>query len=189
MLSELSKKVQTDKGSCHSYLDVYQELFEKKQETARHVLEIGIHRGDSIKLWKDFFTNATIYGLQSDERDDILPEVRNNEKIILYFSIDAYDIKFFTENILNNDVKFDIVIDDGSHRLTDMITCINLYSKVLADDGILIVEDVQEWEWISHLEKAVPDNLKQFIKVYDLRSNKGRYDDILFVINKNVGCV
>ena len=56
----------------------------------------------------------------------------------------------------------------------------------MTDDGILIIEDVQEWNWIDILKNEVPVHLKQFIKVYDLRENKNRYDDIVFTINKNI---
>ena len=56
----------------------------------------------------------------------------------------------------------------------------------MTDDGrIPIIEDVQSWDWIDTLKNEVPDNLKQFIKVYDLRENKNRYDDIVFTIDKS----
>jgi hypothetical protein len=55
----------------------------------------------------------------------------------------------------------------------------------MTDDGILIIEDVQSWDWIDILKNAVPENLKQFIKTYDLRPNKNRYDDIVFTIDKS----
>lgn len=62
---------------------------------------------------------------------------------------------------------------------------INLYSQLMTDDGILIIEDVQSIEWIELLKNEVPEHLKQYIQIYDLRSIKNRYDDIVFVINKN----
>ena len=52
-------------------------------------------------------------------------------------------------------------------------------------ERILIVEDVKSLEWIEILKSHVPEHLKQYVHVYDLRQNKGRYDDIVFVINKN----
>jgi len=82
-------------------------------------------------------------------------------------------------------LKFDIMIDDGPHTLESMIFFIENYSKLLEDDGILVVEDVQSIEWIEQLTNVVPENLKKYIFVYDLRENKDRYDDILFVINKS----
>ena len=75
------------------------------------------------------------------------------------------------------------MIDDGPHTLESMLTFIKLYSNVLANDGILVIEDIQSIDWIPILANQVPDNLKKFIQVYDLRSIKGRWDDLLFVIN------
>jgi hypothetical protein len=54
----------------------------------------------------------------------------------------------------------------------------------MTDDGILIIEDIPSWDWIDTLKNEVPENLKQFIKIYDLRSIKNRYDDIVFTIDK-----
>ena len=76
------------------------------------------------------------------------------------------------------------MLDDGPHTLESMIQFIKLYSQLMTDDGILIIEDVQSWDWISILKNEVPENLKEFIKVYDLRHIKGRYDDIVFTIDK-----
>ena len=82
-------------------------------------------------------------------------------------------------------MKFDMILDDGPHDLDTMKHCITLYSQVMADNGILVIEDVQDWSWIDELTKTVPDHLKQYIKAYDLRSIKGRYDDIVFTIDKS----
>jgi hypothetical protein len=54
----------------------------------------------------------------------------------------------------------------------------------MTDDGILIIEDVQSVGWIDILKNEVPEHLKSFIRVYDLRGNKYRYDDIVFTIDK-----
>ena len=77
------------------------------------------------------------------------------------------------------------MLDDGPHTLESMTKFIELYSQIMTDDGILIIEDVQQWEWIDILKNAVPEDLKKFIKVYDLRKFKNRYDDIVFTINKS----
>ena len=65
-----------------------------------------------------------------------------------------------------------------------MIKFITFYSGLLTNDGILVIEDIQSYDWIELLIGAVPNELKQYIKVYDLRKIKQRYDDIVFVIDK-----
>ena len=60
---EIVDNSKTDKNTIHSYLPLYQKLLISKKETAKNVLEVGIDRGGSIKLWSDFFTNVNVYGL------------------------------------------------------------------------------------------------------------------------------
>ena len=175
----------TDKNTIHSYLPTYQKIFANKKDTAKHILEIGICYGGSIKLWHDYFQNATIHALDIHmPLDDVWDQIKNNNRISVYHS-DAYEEKFFNDNFLNKDIKFDIMIDDGPHTLESMKYFIVKYSQLLAEDGILIIEDVAEWEWIEVLKGVVPDNLTPYIETYDLRPNKNRYDDIVFVINRN----
>lgn len=175
----------TDKNTVHSYLPLYQKLLISKKDTAKNVLEVGIYQGGSIKLWSDFFTNATVYGLDIMNVNNVWEGIKNNEKIILYTSIDAYNNDFFTTNFLNKNIKCDFMLDDGPHSLESMKQFIRLYSQIMTEDGILIIEDVQSWDWIDILKNEVPENLKRFIKIYDLRQNKNRYDDIVFTIDKS----
>jgi len=184
-LEELADNNRTDKNTAHSYLSLYQELLVKKKETAKNVLEVGIYKGGSIKLWHDFFINANIYGLDCDSIEKLnVSDIVNKDRIILHTSTDAYSGEFFNNNFLNKNIKFDFILDDGPHTLESMIQFIKLYSQIMTSDGILIIEDVQSWDWISILKNEVPENLKKFIKVYDLRHVKGRYDDIVFTIDK-----
>jgi cephalosporin hydroxylase len=185
-LVELVDNNYTDKNTVHSYLATYEKLFSKKKETAKNVLEVGIHFGGSIKLWHDYFVNSTVYGI---EYNDVWQEyyeksgIINNERIKLHNNTDAYN-PVFVNNTLKN-IKFDMVLDDGPHSIDSFVSFIRLYSELLADDGILVIEDIQHPEWLRILSEAVPDNLKAYIEIYDLRQNKNRYDDILFVINKS----
>jgi hypothetical protein len=171
----------TDKNTTHSYLELYEKLLNSKKQSVRNVLEIGVHHGGSIKLWHDYFTNATVYGLDVININQIPSFLKNNIRIKIFASTDAY-----SSNTIDNlkSTKFDMVLDDGPHTLQSMITFVREYSQILSDDGILILEDVQDINWINGLKNATPQNLKQFIEVYDLRHIKGRYDDIVFVINK-----
>lgn len=184
-LEELVDNSRTDKNTTHSYLPLYQNLLISKKNTATNVLEIGIQYGGSIKMWSDFFPNANVYGLDIMDIKNVWKDIKNKDNIILYTSTDAYNKIFFTDNLLNKDIKFDFMLDDGPHSLESMIKFIKLYSQIMTDDGILVIEDVQSLDWADILKDIVPENLKQFIKIYDLRNNKNRYDDIVFTIDKS----
>jgi hypothetical protein len=184
-LQNIVDNSRTDKNTVHSYLGLYQNLLIAKKETAKNVLEIGIYDGGSIKLWSDFFTNATVYGLDIMHINNVWEGIKNKENIILHTSSDAYNETFFIDNFLNKNIKCDFMLDDGPHSLESMKQFIKLYSQIMTDDGILIIEDVQSIDWINVLRDEVPSHLTQFIKIYDLRPNKNRYDDIVFTIDKS----
>lgn len=189
-LIELVDNSKTDKNTSHSYLGLYQKLLESKKYTAKRVLEVGIgafeeKNGGSIKLWRDFFVNATIYGLDILPINRVINEILNDDRVILYTSTDAYDINFFNTHFLYKNIRCDVMLDDGPHTLESMIQFIKLYSQIMTDDGILIIEDIPSLDWIPILTNIVPEHLKPFIKSYDLRPNKGRYDDIVFTIDKS----
>jgi hypothetical protein len=187
-LKELVDNSLTDKQTKHGYLDLYEKLLTSKKNTAKNVLEIGIgdfnyKNGGSIKLWHDYFENAKIYGLDILGIERVIDELKNNDRVKLYTSIDAYDESFFNNNILNSNVKFDFILDDGNHSLESIKKFVILYSQVLSYDGILMIEDIQNIDYIQKLIELVPDNLNKYIEVYDLRKNHA--DSIVFVINKN----
>jgi hypothetical protein len=188
-LVSLVDNTRTDKNTTHSYLELYDTLLEKKKDTATTVLEIGIGLvdhicgdGGSIKLWNDYFPNATVHAVDIRHINDVWEGIKNNERIILHTSTDAYSTSF----IQSLDTTFDFVIDDGPHTLSSMKDCVRLYLPLLKEDGILIIEDVQDFSWFDVLRNEVPDHLKKNVETYDLRKNKGRYDDLVFVVNKSV---
>ena len=189
-LVELADGSLTDKNTGHSYLDLYERLLNSKKDTAKKVLEIGIgnfveKNGGSIKLWRDYFTNAIIYGLDILDIDRVIDELKEDSRVVLYTSIDAYDETFVKKTFVDENIKFDMLLDDGPHTLESMVNFIKLYSELIADDGILIIEDIQDWSWTEVLVSFVPEELKQYVELYDLRRIKNRYDDIVLVINKN----
>jgi hypothetical protein len=171
----------TDKNTLHSYLPLYDELLKPIKEKCNNLLEIGVLYGGSTKLWYDFFPNAHIYGI--DVKDNIkIPEIKTYDRVKLNLNQNAYDYNFVKNNF--NEKKFDLILDDGPHTLISMVQFIAFYSNLLSDNGILIIEDVQNWEWIETLKAVTPESLKKYIRIYDLRKNKNRYDDIVFTVDK-----
>jgi hypothetical protein len=136
-MEALSDKYKTDKFKwCHNYTSKYEELFKDKKNLKLKILEIGIGSvgQPSLKLWKEYFKNAEIYGV------DIEPSfIRDEERIhtFLCSSLNNTDV----ETILSPAGPFDIIIDDGCHRCDgQQITFSNLFN-LLSDKGIYIIED------------------------------------------------
>lgn len=177
----------TDKNSDHSYLPLYEELLNGKKNSAKNILEIGIgdfnmKNGGSILMWRKYFLNAKIYGVDKLDISRVYDILVKDPQVKLYTSVDGYDENFVKNTFVNSDIKFDFILDDGPHTLDSMKKFIELYSELLEDDGILIVEDIQSWDWIDELKNVIPEKLKPFVQTFDLRQNKNRYDDIVLAI-------
>jgi GR25 family glycosyltransferase involved in LPS biosynthesis len=180
----------TDKNTTHSYFHTYNELFKPIKERAKNIFEIGIgnfnqKNGGSILLWHMFFKNALIHCADIISENRVYDIILKNKNIKTYLNTNAYDLNFVND-LKKSGIYFDVVIDDGPHTFETQCKCIELYSELLSDNGILVIEDVQDINWIQTFKQITPMHLREFIHVYDLRNNKNRYDDILFVINKNV---
>lgn len=177
----LVDNTRTDKNTAHCYLDLYEQLLSPKKFTAKNVLEIGVaHGGGSIKLWNDYFPNATVHGVDVIGIDEIATDLKQSPRIKLFPSTNAYSDEF----VASLPSHFDMVLDDGPHTLESMKYFVSKYSSLLNETGVLILEDIQSWEWIQPLVAHVPESLHGYLEIYDLRPKHGRYDDIVLVINK-----
>lgn len=169
----------TDKNTCHSYLEIYEKIMKAKHLTNGNILEIGIQTGGSMKLWNDYFVNANIYGLDVNKAPDFLEQFKR----VNCLKMNAYSqesIDFFS----SRNIKFDFIIDDGPHTFESMSYFIQNYIKLLSSDGILIVEDVQDINWCESFKQMVPADCSY--EIFDLRYIKNRWDDILFVVKKEI---
>lgn len=183
-ISELLLKYKTDKnyGTIvpklgHCYGNSYDKIFEKfDKESNLNFLEIGIQKGGSLLAWKDFFKNANVYGI--DIVDEILEEYKRND--IEYI---ISDVKHPSVKEKLNKIKFDIIIDDGSHFISDVLYVVSEFLPLLNDGGVLIIEDCQNPEnWMNQISKIIPDNFR--LSYEDLRQINGHYDDFLIIIEK-----
>jgi hypothetical protein len=171
----LSMENKTDKGTIHDYIDgYYSNEFTPKKDYNLNILEIGVNYGYSIELWREFFSQILIVGL------DNIKEYNEQHANVLYRVTDAYtetELDFYEDGI------FDYIIDDGPHTLATQLFSINHYYSKLKPVGKLIIEDIQTDNDLRALVNRCKE-LNYEHKVFDLRLNKGRYDDIILEITK-----
>jgi len=166
----------TDKNTVHSYTDVYHELFKPLKDKQISLLELGVLKGYSLQVWREYFLHGDIHGVDIK----LLPHTKNLDLSIHLYEEDAYSHSFLS--FLNNK-KFDIIIDNGPHTKESMITVAKNYPYYLSSTGILIIEDIQHIGWCVDIINAFPSNLQDKVYIKDLRSSKNRYDDILIILD------
>lgn len=167
----------TDKNASHCYIDCfYDEEFAGLQDKQINFLEIGINTGGSLYLWGKYFKNATIYGI--DIQDKILENWKGLSNVN-YLIKNAY-----TQEVADSLPNFDIIIDDGPHTLDSQINAIKFYLPKLKDKGIFIIEDVQRVDWFKTLIDNTPAEYQNKISTINLTHVRNRWDDLLFVIRK-----
>lgn len=146
-LAKLATQHQTDKWNHHWYCDKYEKILRHWKDSAIHLLEIGIggyefpdRGGQSLKMWRDYFKKALIFGL------DIYDKTGLDGDRITTFKGSQTDPAFLDS--LKPIMKFlHLVIDDGSHRCSDIITAFENLFPWLPDGGIYIVEDTETSYW------------------------------------------
>ena len=164
-----------DKGTAHSYIKTYDSLFSKYQSKDINILEIGIQYGHSLSLWKEYFSsNSKIYGL------DIQEKCKNFERDNIFVFIgDATNEKLVNDFFKN--VKFDIIIDDGSHNIEDQLVSFKLlFDKYLNEGGTYIIEDINTLD----NNRSDFENLHSSCQIIDTRIVQGRWDDVLAIYVK-----
>lgn len=163
-LESLCDKFGTDKESRrdaprpydwepHTYAEWYDLHFGPKRFDIRSLLEVGIGTnrtdvlgnmgvngvpGASLRMWRDFFPRASIYGADIDHR------ILFSENRILTGQMDQTDpesVAAFLSTLGLRDL--DVIIDDGLHEFTANVTTFECLFPSLAAGGTYVVEDVK----------------------------------------------
>jgi len=167
----------TDKNTLHDYINgFYENEFAKYQGKHIKLLEIGVREGASLALWREYFPHGEIYGIDVIPLHFLSEEFQSMDRVT-FMSADGYK-----PDVYNNLPNFDIMIDDGPHTLDSMITFLKNYVPKLLPGGVAIVEDVQNEIWFPALIEALPAEFKDKFEIVDLRPNKNRYDDLMFIV-------
>lgn len=137
----------TDKWGSHWYARHYQTHFAPLRRKRLRILEIGVggygdpqQGGESLRMWKAYFPNASICGL------DVVDKRPHDEHRIRTV-IGSQDDEAFLLRLSRSDGPFDIVIDDGSHMSAHVIRSFQVLFPLLAENGIYVVEDTQTAYW------------------------------------------
>lgn len=124
------------------YLDVYDGLLGPWMGKPVSFLEIGVYKGGSLRMWRDFFApDARLTFIDIDPACKALEIPGTDIRIG-----DQTDTALLAALAAERG-PFDIIVDDGGHKMDQQITSFRSLWPALRDGGLYIVEDVHTSYW------------------------------------------
>jgi hypothetical protein len=178
-LVELVKKYETDRAKEHiEYVKTYDFFLKKYKDSSFNFLEVGTHLGESVKMWREYFTKAFIFSVELPRYQSRVFDrfsVSQGNKSNMFMSNDLNDTTFcffdstsqiMTNELFDNDF-FDVVIDDGDHYPDAQLQTFNALFPKLKVGGLYFIEDIKGPLYGTHK----PSNFKLICEFMDCFNN------------------
>ena len=125
----------------HGYSIYYEKKLEPYKNKNLNILEIGSYAGASAAAFTKYLPKSKVYCF-----DVNISNFKYKSKNINVYGIDINNSKkvvkilnkIFSEQSFN---QFDLIIDDGSHNLSDILMSLKIFFKYLKNKGLYIIED------------------------------------------------
>lgn len=204
-LYTLADKYRLDKTITygHNYIPTYHKYFKTRKNSTKKILEIGIgcleegqmihmtnykyKTGNSLRMWRDYFPNANVCGI------DIFEKAMFSEERITTMVADQSnsDDLLKVMNAIGCGSDIDIIIDDGSHQLAHQVFSFMFLEKYLSKHGIYVIEDISSNNMSGFSDLSVfPEEFKCYLKsnynisCIDSRGPHNNYNDVMCVFEK-----
>ena len=131
-------------GKSKLFLIQYEEHFRRLRDQKVQLLELGIDKGGSLLMWRDYFCTGTIVGLDMEH-----VEINDTTGKIHVYQGDQRDLSLL--NRIGRErapAGFDIIIDDASHigEITS-VSFWHLFTRWLKPGGLYVIEDWRTGYW------------------------------------------
>jgi cephalosporin hydroxylase len=181
-LADIYESVRTrcDKNSVHSYIPIYEQLLAPYRDKPVNVLEIGLFWGGSLRMWHEYFNRGNVHGIDLCDQPlglaDLRPMIAEDKYNI--HLMDACDQALIKEHF--GDMKFDVVIEDASHSVEQQLSLFRAWRPRMNPGGLYVIEDIEDID--KSRETFLFISPTDEVQIVDRRSIKGRFDDVLVVI-------
>jgi hypothetical protein len=172
-LLELMQKHQTDKAK-HRFDVPFSFFFdEHRRHQVKSVLELGVKKGASLRVWEEYFPQATIYGVDINHKSAAYASERT--RIFIGNQSDAT----LLAQISAAASGFDLIVDDGSHMADDQVASLAyLWPFLTPPFGIYAIADlhahVRSPERFGNQGCRYPPMSEMLVRVIESRFSTGR---------------
>ena len=127
------------------YFAIYERHLARYRERPVRVLEIGVYRGGGLELLRHYLGPAAhLVGIDIEEAARVA--VRGRHPV----EIGDQEDPDFLRRVAQQHGPFDVVIDDGGHRMSQQIVSVETLFPLLADGGTYLVEDTHTSYWSEY---------------------------------------
>jgi predicted O-methyltransferase YrrM len=144
-LCRIAARHDTDKDA--SYTRVYYNLLAPIREEPLRVLEIGVYNGGSLRMWREFLPNATIFAIDVDPRCLAVERELPNTTVYL---VDQGSKEALSAFVDETGGEFDFIVDDGGHTMVQQIASFETIFAHVADGGAYVIEDIGTAYWYEY---------------------------------------
>ena len=139
--SDKANIFKTNQQPGHGYSIYYEKKLETYKNKKLNILEIGSYSGASAAAFTKYLpkskvycfdVNITNFKYKSENINVFGIDINNQKKVMKTLN------KIFSEQNFN---QFDLIIDDGSHNLSDILISLKFFFKYLKNKGLYIIED------------------------------------------------
>lgn len=135
-LDSIGVKNDTDKSSKHhDYLRFYEQFVGRLRDEPITVVELGINKGGSLRTWEEYFTQATVIGV--DIKEKWVNQGFARAKTILG---DCGNSAFLSDLVQTYEPT--VLLDDASHFWSHQVAAFEATFEHLQSGAYFIMEDV-----------------------------------------------
>lgn len=126
----------------HHYIPIYDRYFRHFRGRQVRFLEIGVSKGGSLEMWRQYLgSDAIIFGV------DIDPECSKYDGRFAQVRVGSQTDLNFLSKVVEEMGGIDVVLDDGSHNMSDILFSLRALFPRLNQEGVYLIEDLHTAYW------------------------------------------
>ena len=161
----------------HGYSPYYEKKLEKYKNKILNILEVGSYAGASAAALTKYLPKSKVFCF-----DVNISNFKYKSKNINVFGIDISNQKkvlktldkIFSEQ---NFTQFDLIIDDGSHNLSDILISLKFLFKHVKRNGLYVIEDYKHpnyYKYNKNIDHLLVD------QIFESLNNKKLFNSNIF---------